>query len=208
VIEEQIPIMEKTVKVSKVLGDDPLVEGPTLKSKLPVKLQMSVLRVSRDDPKEKMFVRMLERSQSESIDAEMPVVFPVFGRGRILCSFSGRSIRAENLEDAAAFLAGPCSCQVKELNPGVDILMAADWDSIIEDRDAVAPRISRIEIPQPKIAGGAATKPANAVAASGTLTSFGYLMDERTTLKVGIVVTAAVVVVLGLLLVIQRRVRR
>src|SRR5207237_5882296 len=48
-IAEQIPILEKTVKVSKVLEDDPLVEGPTLKSKLPVKLELSLLRVSRED---------------------------------------------------------------------------------------------------------------------------------------------------------------
>jgi len=46
-LEEQIPILQKTVKVSKVLEDDPLVEGPTLKSNLPVKLEMSVMRVSR-----------------------------------------------------------------------------------------------------------------------------------------------------------------
>src|SRR5438132_203761 len=39
-LEEQIPILHKTVKVSKVVEDDPLVEGPTLKSKLPVTLEM------------------------------------------------------------------------------------------------------------------------------------------------------------------------
>src|SRR5438552_2250785 len=63
-IAEQIPVLEKTVKVSKVLEDDPLVEGPTLKSKLPVKLEMSLLRVSASDERERMFVRMLRRSQS------------------------------------------------------------------------------------------------------------------------------------------------
>jgi hypothetical protein len=216
-IEERIPILEKTVKVSKVLEDDPLVEGPALKSKLPVRLEMSVLRVSRDDPREKMLVRMLEGSQSETIDAQMPAVFPIFGRGRILCSFSGGGITVENLEDAAAFLAGPCSCQVKELNPGIDLLMAADWDSIIEDREAVAPRIARIQIPQPKIAAGAATKPASTVASTqsflgsysvshnpnGTV-AFSFLMDERGMLKVAIGLTTVVVVVLGLVLLRQR----
>ena len=219
VIEEQIPILEKTVKLSKVIEDDPLVEGPTLKSKLPVKLQMSVLRVVRDDPREKMFVQMLERSQSETMDPEMPVVFPVFGRGRILCAFSGQSIKAENLEDVAAFLAGPCSCQVKELNPGIDLLMAVDWESILEDREAVALRIARVNIPQPKIAGGAATKPASTVAGpqpfvssatTGNVHSFVVIggFDQQFILKWAIGAMAVVVVGLGVMLLRQRRVGR
>ena len=218
-ISEQIPVLEKTVKVSKVIEDDPLVEGPTLKSKLPVALAMSLLRVSRDDAREKMFVRMLEGSQSSAINRDAPVVFAVFGRGRILCAFSGESIKAENLEDAAAFLAGPCSCQVKELNPGVDILMAADWESVIEDREAVAPRVARIQIPEPKIAGGAATKPAARIATTqgvwGTATfsrnangteSFSIMLNDRGVLVVGIVVSGVVALVLGLMLLRQRRV--
>jgi hypothetical protein len=175
-----------------------------------------LLSVSRDDAKEKMFVRMLEGSQSETIDREMPVVFPIFGRGRILCAFSGQAIRAENLEDAAAFLAGPCSCQVKELNPGIDLLMAADWDSVIEDREAVAPRISRVQIPHPKIAAGAATKPAKGVAAtqpvapsatSGTLQSTFVVVqvDTRKMLKIAIGVTTVVLIVLGLILLLRQK---
>jgi hypothetical protein len=212
-VEEQIPILEKTVKVSKVLEDDPLVDGPTLKSKLPVTLQMSVLRVARDDPREKMFVQMLERSQSQTIDPAMPVVFPVFGRGRILCAFSGQSIKAENLEDAAAFLAGPCSCQVKELNPGVDILMAVDWDSIIEDREAVAPRITRVNIPEPKIAAGPARRVATTqglsapVASPSGLHSFAFLIPVDV-VKVGIAVMALAVAVLAVMLTRRRRVGR
>jgi len=177
--------------------------------------------VSRDDPREKMLVRMLEGSQSQTMDPQMPVVFAVFGRGRILCAFSGQSIKAENLEDAAAFLAGPCSCQVKELNPGIDLLMAVDWESILEDREAVAPRIARVQIPQPKIAGGPATKPVNAFATTQTswgsyhvsnsgngATSIVFSLNDRGMLILAIGATSLVVIVLGLMLVRQRRARR
>jgi len=212
-IAEQIPILEKTVKVSKVIEDDPLVEGPTLKSNLPVKLEMSVMRVSRADPAERMFVRMLVRSQSEAIAGDVPVVFPVFGRGRILTALAGSAIVAGNLEDAATFLAGPCSCQVKELNPGIDILMAADWDSVVEGREAVAANVGRISIPEPKIAGGPATKPVNAVAATqaaGTAVVYSSVtmttspLDKRLMLKIAISVTTVVMIVLGLVLLLRK----
>jgi LPXTG-motif cell wall-anchored protein len=35
--------------------------------------------------------------------------------------------------DAAAFLAGPCSCQVKAQNPGMDLPLAAAWDSVFAE---------------------------------------------------------------------------
>jgi hypothetical protein len=30
----------------------------------------------------------------------------------------------------AEFLTGPCSCEVKEMNPGYDLLLSADWKSL------------------------------------------------------------------------------
>jgi O-succinylbenzoate synthase len=178
-----------------------------------VKLEMSVMRVSRSDPGERMFVRMLMRSQSEEIAGDVPVLFPVFGRGRILTALAGSAIVAGNLEDAATFLAGPCSCQVKELNPGIDILMAADWDSVVEGREAVVANVGRISIPEPKIAAGSATKPVNAVAATqaaGTAVVYSSVtivaspLDKRLMLKIAISVTTVVMIVLGLVLLLRK----
>jgi hypothetical protein len=36
------------------------------------------------------------------------------------------------LKEALAFLVGSCSCEVKELNPGLDLLMAANWNEAVE----------------------------------------------------------------------------
>ncbi len=47
-----------------------------------------------------------------------------------LCSrLLGAGITAQNIADAAGFLVGPCSCQLKEFNPGFDLLNMADWDA-------------------------------------------------------------------------------
>jgi hypothetical protein len=68
--------------------------------------------------------------------AEMksPVAVPVFGRGRALCALPGEQITPPVLKEAIAFLTGSCSCEVKELNPGLDLLMTANWAEAVEGR--------------------------------------------------------------------------
>jgi hypothetical protein len=58
-----------------------------------------------------------------------PVIFPVFGRGRALYALIGEGINTDNIREAVAFIVGPCGCEIKMLNPGVDLLMAANWDA-------------------------------------------------------------------------------
>ena len=59
------------------------------------------------------------------------MVFPIFGRCRALLPLVGPGISAENIRSSAAFLAGACSCQVKELNPGFDLLITANWKELL-----------------------------------------------------------------------------
>lgn len=94
-----------------------------------LKLKFSVLPVRRADPREKMFVRFLMGSEPdlETEHAGKPMAFPVFGRGRVLCAIVGDGMTEANIGEACRFLAGPCSCTIKDLNPGVDMLMTADW---------------------------------------------------------------------------------
>jgi hypothetical protein len=93
-----------------------------------LRLEFSLLRISRSDEAESMLVRQLLLSEDglEEVEGE-PMVFPVFGQGRALYALVGEGIRNETIESAAAFLIGKCSCQVKDQNPGVDLLMQADW---------------------------------------------------------------------------------
>ncbi len=97
-----------------------------------LKLAFSLLRVSRTDPAEAAFIQMLLGSEADLREIKEPILFPVFGRGRALYALAGKGISHETLDEAATFLIGKCSCQVKELNPGVDLLLAANWDKLVK----------------------------------------------------------------------------
>jgi hypothetical protein len=93
-----------------------------------------ILTLSRDDPTERAFVDMLMKSESDLYEyTDEPMVFPVFGRGRSLGCLFGDYITEKNIRNASAFLSGACSCEVKELNPGIDLLVAAPWDMVVMD---------------------------------------------------------------------------
>jgi hypothetical protein len=57
----------------------------------------------------------------------------VFGRGIVLFALVGDGISEENIEESCMFLTGPCSCQVKALNPGLDMLIKFKWDDVLMD---------------------------------------------------------------------------
>ncbi len=100
-----------------------------------LKLKFAVLPVRRDDPEESFLVESLLHVESDLQSDEFrgqPLAFPVFGRGRVLYALVGQGIADDIIDEACAFLTGPCSCQVKDQNPGVDLLLAVDWDSLVE----------------------------------------------------------------------------
>jgi hypothetical protein len=87
-----------------------------------------VVVLSRQSEVERLLVQMLLRGDEDLTRVNGPIVFPIFGRGRLLCSFHGDDLTAENLERVARFLGEACSCVVKEENPGVDLLMSCAWE--------------------------------------------------------------------------------
>ncbi|MFH1881483.1 MAG: hypothetical protein ABIL62_02070 [Planctomycetota bacterium] len=95
-----------------------------------VTYSFSTLSVSRSDPNERMLLTLLLNSEPDLDEySDEPVMFPVFGRGRALYALVGEGITTDNIRESIAFLVGPCSCEIKRLNPGVDLLMAANWDA-------------------------------------------------------------------------------
>ena len=99
-----------------------------------LRLAFSTLKVKRDDPAEAAFVAMLLASEPDLREFDEPIVFPIFGQGRVLYALVGKGIRVETIDHAAQFLIGSCSCQVKEQNPGVDIVMAVDWKKMVKEQ--------------------------------------------------------------------------
>ena len=91
-----------------------------------------IMTLSQDDPSESILIETLLKSEPDLFEhTDEPMVFPIFGRGRILGCLFGEYITKKNIDEATTFLSGACSCEVKNLNPGVDLLMAAPWDYVV-----------------------------------------------------------------------------
>lgn len=125
-IQEQIQQLSQKLKLPELTDSS----EDKLLSATPLQVAFSVLRVSRRDA-EQPLIQMLLHSESDLAERSDPMVFPVFGRGRALLPLIGAGITADNIHDSAAFLVGACSCEVKEQNPGFDLLLAADWDTLL-----------------------------------------------------------------------------
>ncbi|MAR12158.1 MAG: hypothetical protein CL681_19590 [Blastopirellula sp.] len=130
---------EKTVQqvVSDVQeGKLQLYTAPTKKPDEEEKKQehaVGFVKVARDDPKEDWFVRQLLTIESDLKDIDEPMVFAVFGRGRLLPPCVGRGIQYDNLVgEYVEFMTGACSCTVKDQNPGMDLLTSYNWDGAAE----------------------------------------------------------------------------
>jgi len=106
-------------------------------------LKLAVLKLSRTDPAEKWLVDCLlsvEPDLRESQYAKSPMVFAVFGRGRVMLPLVGKGITTANLADCVRFLAGPCSCSISDQSAGVDLLVRCDWDAVAEALAAKDPQ--------------------------------------------------------------------
>lgn len=126
-LTEELKRLEQELKLPELTTSP----DDELRINTPLRIAFSLLRVPRGNVTEQAVVDMLLRSEPDLADRTEPIVFPVFGRGRALFGLVGAGITAANIQESAAFLVGPCSCQVKELNPGFDLLLAADWDNLL-----------------------------------------------------------------------------
>jgi hypothetical protein len=155
-------------KLAKELQLPELTDLPddNLVAKTPLKLSFSMLRVPRSEA-EAPLVQMLVNCEPDLPGREDPMVFPVFGRGRALLPLIGAGITADNIKNSAAFLVGACSCEVKELNPGFDLLLTADWDELLSADGQPLPIVKTRNLPPGK-AELVAIPPGNKSSASKT----------------------------------------
>ena len=168
-----------------------------------LRVTFNVLRLSRKDPKERPFVGMLLGTEDDLKTFEEPIVFPIFGRGRALYALVGKGINKDNIEEACAFLAGPCSCQAKYMNPGTDILMSVDWDSAImgelvhEEETLPLIGLSNPTPPAPTVTVSAATMSPAPVVEEPVASEPNVLVRNTViAIAVGIVVLAVATIVL------------
>ncbi|MCF6287117.1 MAG: hypothetical protein L3K26_18315, partial [Candidatus Hydrogenedentes bacterium] len=125
-LEQTLKAMSKTIEIKPLDVDTNEDAEP-----VPWDLKFSVLPIDRDDPAERPFIQMLLKSEGDLNDTDAPMVFPVFGRGRALYALVDGGISASLIEEACMYIAGRCTCEVKDLNPGIDLLMSTDWDQVV-----------------------------------------------------------------------------
>ena len=119
--------------------DDGLAPG------IPMRMSFSVMETNLDDPANRLLKDSLMAIDAERLKQPGPKVIPVFGRCRALDIIHGDEIDAEILQDITFFLVGPCSCRVKELNPGFDLLAPFPWEWILYEEtklDAVMKQLT------------------------------------------------------------------
>ena len=135
VLKQQCEKLPNELELPEGIG----LPGSELYSEVPLLLQFSVLEVDSTDLKESYLVKQLTGFQSEAVTAGQPLIVPVFGRGRALEVIPGSDLSAELIHDLTEFLCGACSCQVKEQNPGFDLLLTTNWNTALFGDDAELP---------------------------------------------------------------------
>lgn len=95
--------------------------------------------LSRQDPAEQWLVRQLLALEPDLPSLRSPMVFGVYGRCRATEPYLGKGLTPANLSAVARFLNGPCTCEIKEANRGVDLLSNWDWPARVPEA-ALPPR--------------------------------------------------------------------
>lgn len=124
-------LAEQELKLPEIDEAD-IAQGLVSVDETGLKLNFSTIRISRKDSQEQMFTEMLLGSEDDLRDFDEPMAFPVFGRGRVLYALIGKGINPDTIRQTCQELIGPCTCQVKEENPGVDIVTSVDWENLVK----------------------------------------------------------------------------
>ena len=124
-LEKRLRYLEQVAQIPPIDPNDPtsqLGPGPALRVKF------SLLRIKRDNAAEEAFTSMLAGPNHDMENANGPWLALVFGRGRVLGAWAAEGFGDEQIDEACLFLLGACSCEVKRMNPGWDLVVNVDWN--------------------------------------------------------------------------------
>jgi hypothetical protein len=131
-------------------------------------VHFALTEIGRHDSDEALLVGALLKSEPDLQQYDEPMAFPVFGRGRALYALVGKGIEEKNILEACQSLLNWCSCEIKTLNPGTDLLVSADWSrpyggKMVEDPDLPLVGLGGfVDSPAPPAATAETVKPAPA----------------------------------------------
>jgi hypothetical protein len=130
-LAEGLGEMEASLKLPHQLDPGDTEYDTALSEDIELKIAFSVLPMDLDDPCETLLASVFKDIVTASETPALPAVVPVFGRARALVFLDEADIELDTIAEICHFLVGPCSCQVKQLNPGVDLPLLVDWDARI-----------------------------------------------------------------------------
>ncbi|MEY3173838.1 MAG: hypothetical protein RLZZ436_1752 [Planctomycetota bacterium] len=134
-LEDQCRKLPDVLELPEGIG----LPGSELYSEIPLLLKFSVLELDGGDPQEAWLVRQLSGVQPDAWAAGEPLAVPVFGRGRALEVIPASRTTSDLVHDLTQFLCSACSCQVKEQNPGFDLLLHTNWNASLFGEDGELP---------------------------------------------------------------------
>jgi hypothetical protein len=134
-LQAEFKKLSKTLKLPDGIG----LPGSELYADVPLVLDFSVLEIDPNDKQETYLSELLKGFHPKAYAQGAPLVAPVFGRGRILEVLPADAIDGKLVGELTTFLCGACSCKVKGLNPGFDLLMTTNWDVHLFGEDGERP---------------------------------------------------------------------
>lgn len=153
---DQISVPEGVIRredAARVMAEDPSASmDDILRSDIPLRIEFSVHRLHNDDPAESALSAMLRGGEDQ---IQPPFVCPVFGRGRMAEPLIAESFSEGAVVSACEYMVGECSCSVKALSPGIDMLLNIDW------QDKLGNDIVMVNSPAPETPTVLAVPPGN-----------------------------------------------
>lgn len=144
-IQQTLSNLENTLQLPD-LSDVTAADSIELDSSIPpLRIHFSTLRLARDNPQERSLINQLLHSETDLFQyPNDPMLFPLFGRGRLLYALVGEGISPKNIRESAQFVIGPCTCLIKDQYPGMDLLLPINWttslkNTWVKDRSAPPP---------------------------------------------------------------------
>ncbi len=149
VLEKRLRYLEQVAQIPENDPNDPSSQvgpGPALR------VRFSVIRIRRDEPREQPLLKMLAGPKNDRAISTGPWLALAFGRGRVLGAWPADGFGDEQIDEACLFLLAACSCQVKRMNPGWDLLLNANWNEALQTagQTTVAPDSTRTAPPPPE----------------------------------------------------------
>lgn len=134
-LAEQCTALPNQLQLPEGIG----LPGSELYSEIPLLLRFSTLEIDANDPREAYLLSQISGLQQDAWTNAEPLVVPVFGRGRALEVIPASKLNPELIHDLTQFLCSACSCQVKEQNPGFDLLLNSNWNTALFGEDGELP---------------------------------------------------------------------